>query len=521
MNIQDLQFRNTFIANFPGDQTGSTKSRPTPQMLYSLVMPTPVPSPAILVWSEDAASQLNLPHPQTYNGDEAHFFSGNLIIQNMKPFATRYGGHQFGHWAGQLGDGRAISIAEILSPSHGPLEIQLKGAGPTPYSRRGDGRAVLRSSLREFLCSEAMHFLNVPTTRALCCVTTGDSILRDMFYDGHPADEPGAITTRVAPTFLRFGHFEILAANSEWELLRQLVNYTIKNYFPECSHQSEEDIANWFSEVCKRTAKLMVHWMRVGFVHAVMNTDNMSILGLTIDYGPFSFLDSYDPDWTPNTTDAQNKRYRFGAQPEIGYWNIIKLAESLLGIVKDSSLLEKGLNDYLMVYEQEYLQMMADKLGLNKFTLQNDLSLLAELDQVLRSEEIDMTIFFRKLSEVRTLEDLIFLKEAYYSEDPEDSALEKMRFWLIKYLRHRNQDGIEFSKIQKKMNSVNPFFILRNYLIQEALDELEKGERGPLDSLMQAIKNPYEENEHTRPFFKKRPEWAKSRPGCSELSCSS
>ncbi|MBG3852707.1 YdiU family protein, partial [Xanthomonas hortorum pv. carotae] len=230
----------------------------------------------------------------------------------MQPWAVNYGGHQFGHWAGQLGDGRAISLGEAIGVDGGRYELQLKGAGPTPYSRGADGRAVLRSSIREFLCSEAMHHLGVPTTRALSLVTTGDAVVRDMFYDGRPQREPGAIVCRVAPSFIRFGNFELPSARGDSALLRQWADFTIARDFPELKGAGENLYAAWFAQVCERTAVMVAHWMRVGFVHGVMNTDNMSILGLTIDYGPYGWVDDYDPDWTPNTTDAQGRRYRFG-----------------------------------------------------------------------------------------------------------------------------------------------------------------------------------------------------------------
>src|SRR3569623_2446364 len=264
----------------------------------------------------------------------------------MQPWASNYGGHQFGHWAGQLGDGRAITVGEIINAAGQRWELQLKGAGPTPYSRHADGRAVLRSSIREFLCSEAMHHLGVPTTRALCLVETGEAVVRDMFYDGHPREEPGAIVCRVAPSFVRFGHFELPYARNDVALLRQLADFTIRRAFPHLRGQGEALYADWFGVVCERTARLMALWMRVGFVHGVMNTDNMSILGLTIDYGPYGWIDDYDPDWTPNTTDAEGRRYRFGAQPQVAYWNLTRLAGALAPAFESVEPLQAGLERY-------------------------------------------------------------------------------------------------------------------------------------------------------------------------------
>ena len=239
------------------------------------------------------------------------------------------GGHQFGHWAGQLGDGRAISLGEAVLADGQRRELQLKGAGPTPYSRSADGRAVLRSSIREFLCSEAMHHLGIPTTRALSLVGTGEGVVRDMFYDGHPEVEPGAIVCRVAPSFLRFGHFELPSQRGDTSLLQALADFCIARDFPHLRGRGEPLYADWFAEVCERTARLVAGWMRVGFVHGVLNTDNMSILGLAIDYGPYGWIDAYDPDWTPNTTDATGRRYRFGWQPRVANWNLGQLARAL------------------------------------------------------------------------------------------------------------------------------------------------------------------------------------------------
>ena len=248
-------------------------------------------------------------------------FSGSSITEGMDPYAMCYGGHQFGNWAGQLGDGRAINLGEVINRAGNRWALQLKGAGPTPYSRTADGLAVMRSSVREFLCSEAMFHLGVPTTRALSIVATGDEVMRDMFYDGNPKHEPGAVVCRVVPSFTRFGNFEIFAMRGEFDLLKQLVDYTIRTDFPHFLAQDTElspDVyIQWFDEILHTTVDMIVDWMRVGFVHGVMNTDNMSILGLTIDYGPYGWLEGYDPNWTPNTTDAGGRRYHFWHQPQM------------------------------------------------------------------------------------------------------------------------------------------------------------------------------------------------------------
>lgn len=515
--MQKLQFDNRFLREF------SEIAVPVPT--------TPVRAPRLLAWSEAAGELLGLDSPREESGVEARIFSGNELPAGGEWYATRYGGHQFGHWAGQLGDGRAIFLGEaratkitdnflMESPSIDRIEIQLKGAGQTPFSRRGDGRAVLRSSLREFLCSEAMFHLGVPTTRALCCVLTGEEVIRDMFYDGHPRPEPGAITTRLSPSFLRLGHFQILAADDNAELMGKLVDFTIDQYFP----RAKGDRARWFTDVCERTAALMVHWQRVGFVHGVMNTDNLSVLGLTIDYGPYGWMDIYDPDWTPNTTDEEHRRYRFGQQPAIALWNLQRFAEALAILTpEDAGWLQNGLQRYATVYNDEVLKMMARKLGLPTA----EMSVITGLDEALRSTEVDMTIFYRLLSKVRATvvknpwEALDLLSDAFYRLPVDGEALKKFEFWLDRYLELVRADTRDSATVAREMDSVNPYFILRNFLVQEALDGLEKDDRSGLDSLMRALATPYEENEATRPHFRKMPDWARDRPGCSALSCSS
>lgn len=453
---------------------------------YQQVTPTPVRAPKLIAWSEDVARRLNWQPSESLT--EA--LGGNALLPGMKPIATRYGGHQFGHWAGQLGDGRAILLGEANG-----LEVQLKGAGLTPYSRRGDGRAVLRSSVREYLCSEAMHFLGVPTTRALALVSTGDDVIRDMFYDGHPAPEPGAICTRVAESFVRFGHFEILAADGDKVGMQKMLDYVL-GFYP--GHNLE----SFFSELCQRTAKLMVEWQRVGFVHGVMNTDNMSILGLTIDYGPYGWMDVYDPEWTPNTTDREHRRYRFGQQPSVSLWNLSQLAGALSLLGTD---LREPLEHYRQTYFTEWEKMMASKLGVTDFPLE----LVKELDGLLRLQEIDMTIFYRELADCIATG---MPRGALYQE-MQASTQEQLALWLTKWRALKPDADL--------MNRTNPAFIVRNYLAQEAVDALMKNDDSIMKALELALQTPYEVNEATRKFLGRRPEWARTKPGCAALSCSS
>jgi len=335
--LETLEIDTSFINTLPGDPILENYTRQVPKACYSHVQPEAFPKASLIACSKEMTILLGLKPEECESELFTRVFSGTELLENMQPYSCCYGGHQFGNWAGQLGDGRAINLGDVCAPDGQQWTLQLKGSGPTPYSRSADGLAVLRSSVREYLCSEAMHHLGVPTTRALCLIATGESVVRDMFYDGHPKKEPGAVVCRVAPSFLRFGSYQLPAARNDLDLLRQLADYTIEHHFEHLiADGGAIDAAvysAWFEEVCSRTATLMVDWMRVGFVHGVMNTDNLSILGLTIDYGPYGWLEDYDPDWTPNTTDAGGRRYRFGHQPQIAHWNLVQLANAVYPLV--------------------------------------------------------------------------------------------------------------------------------------------------------------------------------------------
>ena len=520
------RFRARFVEALPGESSFHQQSRQVPEVCYSRVRPTPVRQPALLAWSDRVGELLHLMPPGSH-GPSLNALAGNALLPGMVPYAARYGGHQFGHWAGQLGDGRAITLGELVGAAGDAWELQLKGAGRTPYSRSADGRAVLRSSVREFLCSEAMHHLGVPTTRALSLVATGDEVRRDMFYDGHPQDEPGAVVCRVAPSFVRFGNFQIHAAHDEHEALLRLTDFVMTQHYPEFAKIQDPvaRVAQWFDEVARRTAVMVAHWTRVGFVHGVMNTDNMSILGLTIDYGPYGWLEGYDPGWTPNTTDAEGRRYCFGQQPRIAQWNLARLAEALLPMVPDESLLAAGLEQYRRSFESVSRQMMADKLGLRSLT---DETLVSDLFELLQSEETDMTIFFRRLAEVPVKEeadDLALLNPlmpAFYSEISEAHA-RKLAAWLR---RHGQQVRAEFDEAampgrHANMQRTNPKYVPRNYLAQLAIDDLMAGRDVMLKRLMTVFEHPYDEQPEHEDLAVRRPEWARHKAGCSALSCSS
>jgi uncharacterized protein YdiU (UPF0061 family) len=518
MELGGLRFENRFVEALPGDPVALNAPREVRGACYTRVDPTPVAAPRLLAWSGPLGRLLGLDGPDE---EAVQVLGGNRVLPGMAPYASRYGGHQFGHWAGQLGDGRAVTLAEALAPSGDRLELQLKGAGLTPYARFADGRAVLRSSLREFLCSEAMHHLGVPTTRALSLVGTGESVERDMFYDGRPRLEPGAVVCRVAPSFLRFGHFEIHAACRETELLRRLADHAIAAHFPGL-----QGYEAWFAEICRRTGVLVAEWMRVGFVHGVMNTDNMSLLGLTIDYGPYGWLEGYDPDWTPNTTDAARRRYSYGNQPDVALWNLERLAEALSPLIPDRAALEQGLRGYVDAFQQGWGERLSRKLGLPGLGREGDQALVADLFETMQATETDTTILFRRLSRLPAAAegDLLGpLAPAFYDAAAFASPDLRGRWnaWLRRYRDRVRAEGLPDDARRAIMDAANPKFVPRNYLAQQAIDALEAGDPGVLERLMKALERPYDEQPEHEELAARRPEWARSKPGCSALSCSS
>lgn len=532
-NAIHLTFDNGFNKALPADPEQENFRRRVQGACYSRVKPRHASAPALLSFSKEVAADLGLNEEQCRTEAFTQIFSGNKTLPGMDPYAMCYGGHQFGNWAGQLGDGRAINLGEVLTESGEHLAVQLKGSGETPYSRTADGLAVLRSSLREYLCSESMFHLGVPTTRALSLMTSGDKVVRDMFYDGNSAEELGAIVCRIAPSFIRFGSFEVLAAQGDLKALSELCDFTIKSHFPHLidGHKgkfTKEIYLSWFREVVDLSAEMVVHWMRVGFVHGVMNTDNMSILGLTIDYGPYGWLESYDPNWTPNTTDAQNARYRFAHQPYIVQWNCYQLANALMPLIEDAKALENILSNYGDIYSLKWQRMMANKLGFLHFDPRTDEALVNELDDILAEVETDMTLFFRELSSLDILDnddlDAHFstLSKAYYQEaELKPVYRDKLFKWLAKYKERLQAEGQKESERQTSMKTHNPKYVLRNYMAQLAIDACEKGDNSVLDELLELLRNPYDEQASKQAWYAKRPDWARDRAGCSMLSCSS
>lgn len=533
--LSQLTFDNRLLQQLPADPQRDNYPRQVQGAIYSYVNPQRAPAPQLVAYAREVADLLDLTPEDCSSERFAQVVTGNALLPGMEPHATCYGGHQFGQWAGQLGDGRAINLGEVKNRRGEHWTLQLKGAGPTPYSRSADGNAVLRSSLREFLCSEAMHHLGVPTTRALSLTLTGDQVQRDMFYDGNPRWEPGAVVCRVAPSFTRFGHFELLTARGDTELLRQMADFTLRNDFPELGPPGRDSYIALLEEVCRRTARMAAHWMRVGFVHGVMNTDNMSILGLTIDYGPYGWLEGYDPGWTPNTTDAQGRRYRFGHQPQMALWNLLQLANALYPLVEEAAPLEAALEGYRREYLHCYQRDSVAKLGLPEYRPDTDETLTADLQQLLPLVETDMTIFYRCLADFDPLADraedsrsdaqlIEPLLPAYY-QPPTEEHQQRTAQWLRQYRERLVQEwvrsGLDQRQRRERMNRVNPKYVLRNYMAQQAIDAAEQGDFTEVHRLLELLRHPYQEQPQYEHYFARRPEWARQRPGSSMLSCSS
>jgi len=447
-------------------------------------------------WSDDA-----------FDDHLLNVLSGNAVADGSQPCASVYSGHQFGVWAGQLGDGRALSLGVIETPL-GAQEIQLKGAGKTPYSRMGDGRAVLRSSIREFLCSEAMHGLRIPTTRALALVGSPDRVLREEM-------ETAAVVTRVAPSFLRFGHLQHFAANGEIKALKSLVDFLIDTQFPHLN-QVEDGPSRYtalLADITRLTAVMLAKWQAVGFCHGVMNTDNMSLLGLTIDYGPFQFLDGFDPAHICNHSDHQG-RYAYARQPQIAYWNLFCLGQALLPLIEDQDKALQALETYQSRYPALADREFAMKLGLTHPGA-DDHVLIESLLKVLATEKTDFTIFWRRLS--HAVAHLQSLGPTKAFEPVKDLFIDGAAWsaWLPAYLRRL--EGTDTQQAGSLMLATNPKYVLRNHLGEEAIGQAKIGNFAWVDDLLQVLSSPFDEHprfEHLAGFA---PAWASS----ISISCSS
>ena len=492
-----------FSKELPADPEKENFSRQVYEACFSYAETKKPRNPELVHFSSQLLHELGLGVEN--EEDFTNVMSGAQKFNGFKSYAMCYGGHQFGNWAGQLGDGRAINIAEI-DANGSNWKLQLKGAGPTPYSRGSDGLAVLRSSIREYLCSEAMHSLGVPTTRALSLVKTGDLVTRDILYNGNPKDEIGAVVCRTAPSFIRFGSFQIFAARSDTKNLKKLFDYTINQHYTELGEPSKETYLLFLQEVVNRTMDMVIHWQRVGFVHGVMNTDNMSILGLTIDYGPYGWLEDYDPQWTPNTTDAQHRRYRFGNQANMALWNLTQLANAMYPLIEEVAPLQEILEESQLNYTIKYRGMMASKVGLRDWSIIGK-DFFKTLEKNLTQSEIDYTLFFRELSYEGNSSAAEFwnivLKVSYLREEEVAKHKENWMMWYSEYADYLIAEGVDEAERAGAMKSVNPKYVLRNYMAQRAIDEAEKGDNSLVKELYDLLLNPYEEQPTMEKWYAK------------------
>ena len=467
------------------------------------------PEPHWVATSDDCAALLDWPADWATRDDwrAIDVLTGRATWPGMQTMATVYSGHQFGVWAGQLGDGRALLLGEWQSQAGAPsFELQLKGAGRTPYSRMGDGRAVLRSSIREFLCSEAMHALGVPTTRALAVAGSALPVMRE-------TTETGAVVTRVAPSFLRFGHFEHFAHSNQHDALRRLVDFTIATYFPDLVDGKDglDPLHAWLAEVVRRTAAMVAHWQAVGFAHGVMNTDNMSILGLTIDYGPFGFLDGYDPGHICNHSDSGG-RYAFGRQPQVAWWNLHALGHALKPLCDDpDTTLPAVLDTFGDQFIEAYSDHMRAKLGL-VLAQDGDKALLEDLLSLMAGERVDHTIAFRALAAFDRGAGATppAFRDHFIDRSVSDA-------WGQRYLRRLDAETRSDADRQAAMNRVNPKYILRNHLAQAAIDQASRGDFAEVRALHELLRRPCDEQPENARYAALPPDWARH----IEVSCSS
>lgn len=554
--LSSLVFGDTFVEALPADTEHGNFTRQVRGASYSFVDPT---NPAqddqrvrwrmadpegeaagpnqlakgMICWSTGAAELLDLDGAKWPEGEELESAIDVLggfghLWRGMKPYAQCYSGHQFGSFAGQLGDGRAITLGEYFNSKGERWELQLKGAGMTPYSRRADGRAVLRSSIREFLCSEAMFHLGVPTTRALSLVSTGAGVIRDMFYSGDPQFENGAICSRMAPSFLRIGSFENPASLGDHKRLKQTADYAIEHHFPalkslpaDPNSPERNRYGAFLSEVMRLNIEMVARWQGVGFVHGVLNSDNTSVLGLTIDYGPFGFLDSYDPQYTPNTTDLPGRRYSYENQPLAIGWNLRKFASAMVPLCGLAQA-QQILSSYDDIYEEAYGAYFANKLGLSDFG-KGDKVLVDDLLDLMKRAEADFTNCWRALSAINpasSRSDMEAIVEPLIVGKDGTNKSEWIA-WMKRYCARVEADtALGEPERVALMNRTNPVYVLRNWMAQEAIDAANKGDYSVMRDLYQVLRDPFVEHSKFKRYSLEPPSWA-SRPGVYVNSCSS
>lgn len=486
--LDRLNFENTFAR--------------LPDSFHSRLDPTPLHAPYLVSFNANAAKLIDLDSAEMSRADFAEHFTGNRLLPGAEPLSMLYAGHQFGQFVPQLGDGRAILLGEIRNRAGELWNVQLKGAGITPYSRQGDGRAVLRSSIREYLCSEAMHGLGIPTSRALCIVGSDEEVYRERI-------ETAAVLTRLAPSHVRFGSFEVFFYRGQHEHIATLADYVIARHFPDLVGDADK-YQLFLNEVTQRTAKLMAQWQAVGFAHGVMNTDNMSILGLTFDYGPFGFMESYDPGYICNHSDPRG-RYAYDQQPQIGLWNLACLAQALSPLIPTASAHEV-LDGYAPAYHQHYAELMGAKLGLGSAT-QADIQLIAELLEMMQASQLDYTKLFRSLGDFDSSADAS-------NETLRDQFIDRAVFdaWAATYRARLQLEPGTDSERKAQMDAVNPRYILRNHLAQSAIEMAEKQrDFSEIDRLLALLGKPFDEQPGMESYAAPLPEGAQR----ISVSCSS
>jgi uncharacterized protein YdiU (UPF0061 family) len=473
-----------------------------PPDFYTRLMPTPLPAPYFISASAKAAALVGLDPEDLATDDFVALFTGNKVPARAQPLAAVYSGHQFGVWAGQLGDGRAILLGARPSPAGGSIELQLKGAGLTPYSRMGDGRAVLRSSIREYLCSEAMAALGIPTTRALMITGSDKGVMRETV-------ETSAVVTRMAPSFVRFGSFEHWFYRDKPEQLRILADYVIANFYPDMSGAANP-YKELLAEVTRRTARMIAHWQAVGFMHGVMNSDNMSILGLTLDYGPFGFMEAFDAGHICNHTDQQG-RYSYANQPQVGHWNCYALGQALLPLIGSVDDAQEALGVYQEAFGQKTSELLHAKLGLSTVE-EDDMALFDTMFKIMHESHVDFTLFFRTLSRLQRdepandapLRDLFIAREAFDA-------------WAIQYRARLSREHSDDVRRREAMDQVNPKYVLRNYLAQVAIEKAQHKDFSEVSKLLSVLERPFDEQPENADYAKLPPDWASHL----EVSCSS
>jgi hypothetical protein len=473
-----------------------------PSPFYARLNPTPFSAPSYLVHADPVAAELiDLDPEQIARPEFTALFGGHALVSGMDPLAMLYSGHQFGVYVPQLGDGRAILLGEVKNERGERWDLHLKGAGMTPFSRDGDGRAVLRSTIREYLCCAAMQGLRIPTTRALCLVGSDDKVYREQV-------ETGAMLLRMAPSHVRFGTFEVFYYRKQHEHLKTLADYVIERHFPHL-HDADEKYARFFSEVVERTATLIAQWQAVGWAHGVMNTDNMSILGLTLDYGPYGFMDDYDAGFICNHSD-HNGRYAFNQQPYIGLWNLSCLAQALLPLAEKEAL-KAGLETYQPLFEREYAKRMRAKFGLIEAQAEDD-ELIRDFLGLLQGSRADYTIVFRELSAFSSTADTS-------NKQLEEHFLDRDRFaeWAARYRDRLKSEDSRDSERRGRMDRVNPKYVLRNYLAHTAIEKAQQKDFSEIDRLLRVLQDPFTDQPGMETYALPPPNWGKHLA----VSCSS